>query len=63
MQVSKLQKMLENEEKVHQVLERALLPCANGTMLQIPSFLPKKVFTFFIIIIKLMSFDVYISEV
>ncbi|KAH7690399.1 Ternary complex factor MIP1 leucine-zipper-containing protein [Dioscorea alata] len=36
------EKMLENEEKVHQVLERALLPCANGTMLQIPSFLPKK---------------------
>ncbi|KAM0949703.1 putative ternary complex factor MIP1, leucine-zipper [Dioscorea sansibarensis] len=41
-EVSKLKKMLENEEKVHKVLERALLPCANGTMLQIPSFLPKK---------------------
>ncbi|KAJ0967332.1 hypothetical protein J5N97_024249 [Dioscorea zingiberensis] len=41
-EVSELQKMVENEEKVHEVLERALLPCASGTILHIPSFLLKK---------------------
>ncbi|KAG1354940.1 hypothetical protein COCNU_07G010520 [Cocos nucifera] len=40
--VAQLQKMLNDEEKVHEVLERALLPQAARHTLHIPSFLPKK---------------------
>uniref|UniRef100_A0A8N4F2I3 Uncharacterized protein LOC105036824 n=1 Tax=Elaeis guineensis var. tenera TaxID=51953 RepID=A0A8N4F2I3_ELAGV len=41
-EVAQLQKMLNDEEKVHEVLERALLPQAARHTLHIPSFLPKK---------------------
>ncbi|XP_020261376.1 uncharacterized protein LOC109837505 isoform X1 [Asparagus officinalis] len=41
-EVADLQNVLQDEEKVHQVLERALLPQNGRSPLHIPSFLPKK---------------------
>ncbi|KAG0486178.1 hypothetical protein HPP92_008273 [Vanilla planifolia] len=42
-EVAKLQKMLCNEEKVHEILERALIPKGIPSVVNIPNFLPKKV--------------------
>ncbi|KAJ3678597.1 hypothetical protein LUZ60_002400 [Juncus effusus] len=41
-EVAELQKTLEDEKKVHEILERALLPNSFQFILQIPGFLPKK---------------------
>lgn len=42
-QVAELQRMLRNEEKMHEVLEHAMLPPKTQSTLQIPSFLPRRV--------------------
>lgn len=42
-QVANLQRMLCDEERVHEILERALVPQNALKTLHIPNFLPKKV--------------------
>ncbi|XP_065029007.1 uncharacterized protein LOC135652175 isoform X1 [Musa acuminata AAA Group] len=41
-EVAELQRMLRNEEKMHEVLEHAMLPPKTRSTLQIPSFLPRR---------------------
>ncbi|CAL9133840.1 unnamed protein product [Musa acuminata var. zebrina] len=41
-EVAELQRMLRNEEKMHEVLEHAMLPPNTRSTLQIPSFLPRR---------------------
>ncbi|KAJ8511237.1 hypothetical protein OPV22_001671 [Ensete ventricosum] len=41
-EVAQLQRMLRNEEKMHEVLEHAMLPPKTRSTLQIPSFLPRR---------------------
>ncbi|URD78084.1 hypothetical protein MUK42_05393 [Musa troglodytarum] len=41
-QVAELQRVLRNEEKMHEVLEHAMLPPKTRSTLQIPGFLPRR---------------------
>lgn len=43
MQVAQLQKILEDEKKVHDILQHALLPHSTRFTLQIPDFVPQEV--------------------